>query len=64
MKELESRLPNRDFARIHRKYIVCLGRIIAIETDTALFETSKTTTLSLPIGNSYKAALLNRLNLI
>lgn len=64
MKELESRLPNRDFARIHRKYIVCLGRIIAIEADTALFETSKVTTLSLPIGNSYKAALLNRLNLI
>ncbi|MBC6611926.1 GAF domain-containing DNA-binding protein [Hymenobacter sp. BT507] len=64
MKELESRLPSRDFARIHRKYIVCLGRIVAIETDTALFETSKTATLSLPIGNSYKASLLNRLNLI
>lgn len=64
MKELETRLPGRDFARIHRKYIVCLGRIIAIETDTALVETSKTTTLTLPIGSSYKAALLNRLNLI
>ncbi|UOR05226.1 GAF domain-containing DNA-binding protein [Hymenobacter aerilatus] len=64
MKELENRLPSRDFARIHRKYIVCLGRIIAIETDTALFETNKATTLSLPIGSSYKAGLLNRLNLI
>lgn len=64
MKELESRLPNRDFARIHRKYIVCLGRIIAIEADSALFETSKSTTLTLPIGNSYKSALLSRLNLI
>lgn len=64
MKELESRLPTRNFARIHRKYIVCLERIVAIEADTALFETSKATTLTLPIGNSYKAALLSRLNLI
>ena len=64
MKELGNRLPSRDFVRVHRKYIVCLGRIVAIEADTALLETSKSTTLSLPIGNSYKAALLSRLNLI
>lgn len=64
MKELEGRLTGRGFARIHRKYIVCLGRIMAIEADTALVETSKSTTLLLPIGNSYKAGLLNRLNLI
>jgi len=64
MKELGNRLPSRDFVRVHRKYIVCLGRVVAIEADTALLETSKSTTLSLPIGNSYKAALLSRLNLI
>ena len=31
MKDLESRLPARDFARVHRKYIVRLDRIIRIE---------------------------------
>lgn len=64
MKELESKLPAREFTRIHRKYIVCLGRILAIEADAALVEISKGTNLSIPIGNSYKPILLSRLNLL
>ncbi|GAB2771752.1 GAF domain-containing protein [Hymenobacter luteus] len=69
MKELEAKLPVRDFARVHRKYIVRLDRIIAIENDAVIVEAGRnaeqaTSVLPVPIGNSYKAALLSRLNLV
>lgn len=69
MKELETKLPVREFARIHRKYIVCLDRIMAIEGDAVQIDTGRshdraTIPALIPIGNSYKAILLGRLNLI
>jgi len=68
MKELETKLPARDFARVHRKYIVRLDRIVSIEADAALVDTGKGTEannlMAVPIGNSYKSGLLNRLNLL
>ena len=69
MKDLEAKLPGRDFARVHRKYIVRLDRIVAIEADGALLDSSMSTGLSrtpvrVPIGSSYKAGLLGRLNLV
>ncbi|UYZ62743.1 GAF domain-containing DNA-binding protein [Hymenobacter weizhouensis] len=69
MKELEARLPAHDFARVHRKYIVRLDRIVAIESDAVVVEASRSTeaaagVISVPIGNSYKAALLGRISLI
>jgi DNA-binding LytR/AlgR family response regulator len=69
MKDLETKLPNRDFARIHRKYIVRLDRIVAIEADAALLGTNPAVgaarmPVRVPIGSSYKAGLLARLNVI
>ncbi|RSK51056.1 GAF domain-containing DNA-binding protein [Hymenobacter rigui] len=69
MKELETKLPSREFARVHRKYIVRLDRIISIESDALIVEAGRnadqgSTLLPVPIGNSFKAALLNRLNLV
>ena len=69
MKDLEAKLPGRDFARIHRKYIVRLDRIMAIEGDVALLDSSREASstrvpVRVPIGSSYKAGLLGRLNLI
>jgi hypothetical protein len=69
MKELETKLPHREFARVHRKYIVRLDRIVAIETDAAIVDTGRSNEagsnlMSVPIGSSYKAALLSRLNLV
>ena len=69
MKDLETKLPGRDFARIHRKYIVRLDRIMAIEGDVALLDSVRDTGASrapvrVPIGSSYKAGLLGRLNLM
>lgn len=69
MKELETKLPPREFARVHRKYIVRLDRIVAIETDAAVVDTGRgpdaaPSLLPVPIGSSYKAGLLSRLNLV
>lgn len=69
MKELEAKLPAREFARVHRKYIVRLDRIISIESDALIVEAGRSpdqanSLLPVPIGNSYKSALLGRLNLI
>ncbi|GAA4350630.1 hypothetical protein GCM10023185_08570 [Hymenobacter saemangeumensis] len=69
MKDMEAKLPGRDFARVHRKYIVRLDRIVTIEADTALLDAVRDSGTSrppvqVPIGSSYKALLLGRLNLV
>ncbi|MBF9223238.1 GAF domain-containing DNA-binding protein [Hymenobacter ruricola] len=69
MKDLETKLPVRDFARVHRKYIVRLDRIVAIEADVALLDGVRggavpSAAVRVPIGSSYKAGLLARLNLV
>ncbi|WP_214606970.1 GAF domain-containing DNA-binding protein [Hymenobacter arizonensis] len=69
MKDLETKLPVRDFARVHRKYIVRLDRIMTIEADSALLDGVRDSSLSrtpvrVPIGSSYKSGLLGRLNLV
>ena len=69
MKDLETKLPARDFVRIHRKYIVRLDRIMAIEGDAALLDSVRDAgaakpPVRVPIGSSYKAGLLGRLNLM
>ena len=69
MKDLETKLPSHDFARVHRKYIVRLDRIVAIEADAALLNGGPgaggtRTPVRVPIGSSYKAGLLGRLILV
>lgn len=69
MKDLETKLPSADFARIHRKYIVRLDRVVAIEGDSVVLEGSPLSGPSrvpvrVSIGSSYKAGLLARLTVI
>ena len=69
MKDLEAKLPGRYFARIHRKYIVRLDRIMAIEGDAALLDGGceaggTRVPVRVPIGSSYKSGLLGRLNVV
>ncbi|WP_400193350.1 LytTR family transcriptional regulator DNA-binding domain-containing protein [Hymenobacter sp. B81] len=69
MKDMVARLPARDFVRVHRKYIVRLDRIVAIEGDAVLIDSSRPAAdsgrgVGVPIGNSYKADLMGRLNLV
>jgi DNA-binding LytR/AlgR family response regulator len=72
MKDMESKLSFKEFVRIHRKYIIRLDKIKAIEDDTAVIEKHDASNaghmmnglMYVPIGNSYKPVLMKRLNLI
>ena len=69
LKDLETKLLGIEFARIHRKYIVRLNRIVAIEGDTVSLDGDLATgpgrmPMRISIGSSYKAGLLARLTMI
>lgn len=57
MKALEARLPAADFARVHRSFIVRIDRISDIEDTMIVIDREV-----IPIGASYREALLRRLN--
>lgn len=58
MKDVESRVPQMTFARVHRSYIVQLEKIQSIEENILVVEGHR-----IPIGKSYKDTLMERLNL-
>lgn len=60
MRELELKLPARLFIRIHRSFIVAIAKIDSIEDGFFC----KIGDQALSIGNQYKQALLQRLNLL
>jgi len=60
MKSLDERLPNANFQRIHRSYIVNLDRIEALHGNMVeVKEKGKIT--SLPVGKSYREVLSSRI---
>jgi len=59
MKGIVSRLPEDDFVRTHRSYIVNLDRIESLEDNSIVIGEKY-----IPIGASYKEALLDRLNFL
>jgi len=59
MKALEQKLPAKDFARVHRSYIVNLSSILEIEDNTLSLGKKL-----IPIGKSYRETLLKALNTI
>ncbi|HCQ30497.1 MAG TPA: DNA-binding response regulator [Flavobacteriales bacterium] len=61
MKDMLDKLPQKEFIRVHRSFIVRLDKIIAIETPNIVVEGNKKI---IPIGGSYKEELYNRINLI
>lgn len=61
MKDIESKLNNEDFFRIHRSFIVNLKKIKAIESQNVILEKENKL---LPIGGSYKEELFQRINLV
>ena len=72
MKDMEAKLSPKDFIRVHRKYIIRLDKINAIEDDTAVIEKRSSSNaghmmnglMYVPIGNSFKPVLMKRLNLL
>lgn len=59
MHNLESKLPDKQFLRVHRSYILSLSRLETIEDTSAIIEDH-----IIPIGATYRKRLLQRLNLI
>ena len=59
MKGIDNRLPDGEFVRTHRSYIVNLNKIEALEDNSLLIGEKY-----IPIGASYKEALLDRLNFL
>ena len=61
MKEIEKKLPAKEFQRIHRSYIVRLDKIVAIEQPNIVIDGGKK---MIPIGGSYKEELFSRIKLV
>ena len=55
MKELEERLPKKQFIRVHKSYIISISRITGIEGSLVRL---KNVTAEILIGESYKADLM------
>jgi DNA-binding LytR/AlgR family response regulator len=52
LKEFESKLPQNDFVRVHRSYIVAMIQIDYISRNEIIIGTTH-----IPIGNSFRPAL-------
>lgn len=61
MKDIANKLPEDEFQRIHRSYIVNLKKIKAIEMPNLILEHDDT---KLPVGGSYKDGLFDKINLV
>ncbi len=59
MKSIEKKLPERSFARIHRSFIVALEQIIEITSNGV-----KVGDELLPVSQSYRNSLLERINIV
>lgn len=61
MKKMIETLPEDEFVRIHRSYIVRLDKIFSVKYPDLIIEEKKDT---LPIGGNYRKALFNHLNIV
>ena len=61
MKEMENKMGNVDFIRIHRSFIVRLDKIATIEFPNLTLEKDKK---RIPIGASYRDQLTAKIKLV
>ena len=61
MKDIESKMPEKDFIRVHRSFIVRIDKIKEIDHSNVVLENDKKT---IPVGGSYKDLLQQRINMI
>ncbi|WP_299822726.1 LytTR family transcriptional regulator DNA-binding domain-containing protein [uncultured Pontibacter sp.] len=59
LKDMEHKLPQQNFVRVHRSYIANLDKIEALEENSVVFAKG-----DVPIGKSYKKTLMSRFNII
>jgi len=61
MKDIQLKLPAKEFIRVHRSFIVQINKIASIDFPNLTLEDDKKV---VPIGGSYKDELYQKLNLI
>ena len=61
MKDIQKKMPEDKFLRVHRSYIVNINKISEIESPNLILEGNKKI---IPIGGSFKEGLLSKINLI
>jgi len=61
MKDLDKKLGNQEFARIHRSFIVRLDKIQSIDPQNVILEHEKKV---IPVGGSYRDELMQKLNML
>ena len=61
MKEIEKKLPDNQFVRVHRSFIIRTDKIAQIEQPNIILENDKRI---IPVGGSYKEMLVKKLNLL
>ncbi|NLR68317.1 response regulator transcription factor [Chitinophaga varians] len=59
LKALEEKLPANKFMRVHRSYMVALDKIESIEDGNIIIQKN-----AIPVADTYKAALNNKLNFL
>ena len=59
MKDIEAKLPNNKFLRVHRSYIIPIDKINVLDENTVLIGDK-----TIPIGKSYKDIFMARLNFL
>lgn len=62
MKDIDRKLGEQDFIRVHRSYIVRIDKIASIEYPNLQLEGDHHK--HIPIGGSYKEKLVNKINLV
>ena len=61
MKELDKKLGNVEFVRVHRSFIARLDKIQSIDNQNVVLENEKKI---IPVGGSYREELMHKLNLL
>lgn len=61
MKELDKKLGNTDFARVHRSFIARLDKIQSIDSQNVVLENEKKI---IPVGGSFREELMQKLNML
>jgi len=63
MKSIENQLPSEIFKRVHRSYIINIGKIDRIEDNAVLIRSSEGPK-NIPIGKAYKEKFMSDINLM